>query len=233
MQTPTNTAPPPTTPRQRNSWGHFIPRSGSVTSQPAASATAGPRSLEAAPPVLSLFRHGAIAVLRIHDLAFSGVVSAVVQSLPADVESLMLVTPTDTKMFAVNAAGGGQHANVTTHRPDRIQSSATEEMEAEAGEDPQAEATRIAAEAEAELDAHSTDLVEEASVQVNMADTPAARRKAMNNLRRAEAGQASDPCGRCGGSGTMQVALPDGGVSQAPCPVCRGSGVIRRFGARH
>src|SRR5579859_438399 len=81
MQTPTNTAPPPTTPRQRNSWGHFIPRSGSVTSQPAASATAGPRSLEAAPPVLSLFRHGAIAVLRIHDLAFSGVVSAVVQSL--------------------------------------------------------------------------------------------------------------------------------------------------------
>jgi len=241
----TNSAPPSQIPpRQRDSRGHFIPRSRSATSQPVASAakpiTTGPRSLDSTPPVLSLFRHGAIAVLRIHDLAFSSVVSAVVQSLPADVESLMLVTPTDTKMFAVNAAAGGSHdarkVPSTNRQEYRSVSEATEQPDGHTqddtdyAEDPQAEAIREAA--EGDRDAVAAGL-ETAEADINLAETPAARRKAMNERRRLEESPASDPCGRCGGSGTMQVALPDGGASQAACPVCRGSGKIRRFGVRH
>lgn len=230
----TNSAPRTPT-RQRDSRGHFVKQAAQpVVPRLAPSSItvpATPKALDPTPPVLSLFRHGSIAVLRIHDLAFSGVVSAVVHSLPADVESLMLVTPTDTKMFQVNA-GGRQHVQQRDHVDSNgvlpEDSGDVGEAEEEAL-DPQAEAIRQAAEGDEDVAAAGID---EATAEVNMADTPAARRKAMNDLRRAEAGQASDPCGRCGGSGTMQVALPDGGASQAACPVCRGSGVIRRFGAR-
>lgn len=241
----TNAAPIATQPRPRDARGHFVKRGGTalpprlaparltIPATPNIPKPAAPRALDPTPPVLALFRHGEIAVLRIHDLSFSGVVSAVVNSLPGDVTSLMLVTPTDTKMFAVNA--GGAHAN--TERMGRDQRGAevveqddrTDRDGEDAESDPQAEAIARAAEGDRDV---ADAGIEEASAQVDLADTPAARRKAMNDLRRAEAGQASDPCGRCGGSGQMQVALPDGGSSQAPCPVCRGSGNIRRFGVR-
>lgn len=195
-----------------------------------------PKALDAIPPVLALFRHGPLAVLRIHDLAFSGVVSAVVQSLPADVTSLMLVTPTDTKMFAVNA--GGTHAGNNYRQATSVGRAAGTEDDGSAGmgdmddseaEDPQEEAIRLAE--ESTHDAAAAE-VAEATAAVDLADTPAARRAAMNERRRAEAGPASDPCGRCGGAGAVPIAMPDGGSSTAACPVCRGSGVIRRYGNR-
>lgn len=243
MQTTNSAGKTATTARPRDSRGHFIKRGGGATLPPrlaparltipaTPTTSTEPKALDPTPPVLSLFRHGEIAVLRIHDLAFSGVVSAVVRSLPPDVTSLMLVTPTDTKMFAVNI-GGGRHA--AAHEPMEVEPPAranqvTREDDG-AGEDydPQAEAIRSAAEGDREV---AEAGLEEASAQIDLADTPAARRKAMNELRRAEAGAASDPCGRCGGSGQMQVAMPDGGATQAACPVCRGSGAIRRFGVR-
>jgi len=240
----TNSAPPTATaPRQRDARGHFIPRgdalprtTASVTSATAKPVAPGPRALDPTPPVLALFRHDAIAILRIHDLAFSGVVSAVVQSLPRDVTTLMLVTPTDTKMFQVNA--GGTHGNTErvrsageVHAGERTNASSVQAngQEEEEDLDPQAEAIRLAAEG----DRASQDAgLESAAAEVAAADTPAARRRAMNELRRAEAGDASDPCGRCGGAGKIAIALPDGGASEAACGVCRGAGVIRRYGVR-
>jgi hypothetical protein len=224
--------------RQRNSRGHFVKGNGAaplVTPQPRAtppprvnaSAAAGPRSLDPTPPVLALFRHDAIAILRIHDLAFSGVVSAVVQSLPGDVTMLMLVTPTDTKMFAVNAGGQGHAIAKGVGRNQQP----TEELEPNGGIsgeesdedlDPQAEAVRLAAEGD------------QASVAAGMEEAPpqAANREAVKEFRKATAAAASDPCGRCGGSGKIAIALPDGGASEAACGVCRGAGVIRRYGVR-
>jgi hypothetical protein len=244
----TNSAPPTATvPRQRDARGHFIPRgatpprtTASVTTATAKPIAPGPRALDPTPPVLALFRHDAIAILRIHDLAFSGVVSAVVQSLPPDVTTLMLVTPTDTKMFQVNAGGGTQHARRPDTRDVRevlpngvgavgAEASSAEEMEP----DPQEVAARLAAEGDrAAEEAGLESAAESAAAEVATADTPAARRRAMNELRRAEAGDASDPCGRCGGQGKIAIALPDGGASEAACGVCRGAGVIRRYGVR-
>jgi len=222
-----------TAPRQRNSRGHFVKGNGAalqVTPQSRITApAAGPRSLDPTPPVLALFRHDAIAILRIHDLAFSGVVSAVVQSLPGDVTTLMLVTPTDTKMFAVNAGGGTQHARRPDTRDDRevlpngvgavgAEASSAEEMEP----DPQEVAARLAAEGD------------QASVAAGMEEAPpqATNREAVKEFRKATVAAASDPCGRCGGVGKIAIALPDGGASEAACGVCRGAGVIRRYGVR-
>lgn len=244
----TNSAPPTApAPRQRDARGHFIPRgaapprtTASVTTATVKPIAPGPRALDPTPPVLALFRHDAIAILRIHDLAFSGVVSAVVQSLPPDVTMLMLVTPTDTKMFQVNTGGSHErsqgagnaeisHERIPSGKSAHGNSHAEMADESESESDPQAEAIRLAAEG----DRASEDAgLESAAAEVAAADTPAARRKAMNELRRAEAGDASDPCGRCGGQGKIAIALPDGGASEAACGVCRGAGVIRRYGVR-
>src|SRR5579859_7794044 len=200
------TAPTAVTPtRQRNSRGHFVKGNGAVpqvtpsprvATPPRVNAyAAGPRSLDPTPPVLALFRHDTIAILRIHDLAFSGVVSAVVQSLPGDVTTLMLVTPTDTKMFAVNAGGMHDAGKVpSTNRQEyrsvpeaNGKSDGHSQDDAEDAEDPQAEAIRLAAEGDrAAQDAGLESAAESAAAEVATADTPAARRRAMNDLRRAE-----------------------------------------------
>jgi len=222
------TTPPATPVRQRNSRGHFV-KQGAI---PAASVprlapgkirvdNPGPRSLDPTPPVLALFRHDAIAILRIHDLAFSGVVSAVVQSLPGDVTTLMLVTPTDTKMFAVNVGGGATNGQIK-HTADAAPTGAGVNEDVEDSSDPQAEAIRLAAEGD------------QASVAAGMEEAPpqAANRDAVKEFRKATAAAASYPCGRCGGVGKIAIALPDGGASEAACGVCRGAGVIRRYGVR-
>lgn len=198
--------------------------------EPAAPAPAGPKALDPTPPVLSLFRHDNIAVLRIHDLSFSGVVSAVVQSLPVGVTSLMLVTPTDTKMFAVNG-GGGNHEQVKaqsySHQRSEVGGEPELSAESDRGEipdayDPQLEAIRQAQEDESELE----------SAQADAPISEPSNREAVREFRRATAVPASDPCQRCGGSGKIGLALPDGSATEAPCGVCRGAGVIRRFGVR-
>ena len=202
------------------------PRLQDATSAPA---PAGPKALDPTPPVLSLFRHGNIAVLRIHDLSFSGVVSAVVQSLPAGVTSLMLVTPTDTKMFQITGKGATHvdtsRKQVSYSQAGDDEASLGEVEEASGGEefedDPQARAI-----AEAERDESESAGVEASPIADH------SNREAVREFRRATAVPASDPCQRCGGSGKIALALPDGGATEAPCGVCRGAGVIRRFGVR-
>src|SRR5499427_3456327 len=75
-----------------------VPRLSQASVRPAPAAS-GLRAIEAAPPALSLHRAGSLAVLRIHDLSYSPIVSVIATALPADISQLMLVTPTDTKMF--------------------------------------------------------------------------------------------------------------------------------------
>jgi hypothetical protein len=194
----------------------------------------GPRAVEAAPPALSLHQAGPLAVLRIHDLSYSSIVSAIAQALPSDVQSLMLVTPTDTKMFNLKEQ---------SHEPARQRTngaaavgeaaapvdSSESEGEPDFDSDPQAEALRLAAEGDAAAQAAG---LEEARATANAAETTAERREALKQLRRAEGEAGQDAtCGRCRGAGQIGIAMPDGGASTAACPVCQGRGTIRRYGA--
>src|SRR5215831_16752481 len=74
----------------------------------------GLRAIEAAPPALSLHRAGSLAVLRIHDLSYSPIVSAIAQALPHEISQLMLVTPTDTKMFNLTEVSHAARPNGAT-----------------------------------------------------------------------------------------------------------------------
>src|SRR5215831_4491411 len=60
-----------------------VPRLSPASVRPAPAAP-GLRAIEAAPPALSLHRAGSLAVLRIHDLSYSAIVSVIAQALPAD-----------------------------------------------------------------------------------------------------------------------------------------------------
>jgi len=180
-------------------------------------------------------------VLRIHDLSYSAIVSVIAQALPADISQLMLVTPTDTKMFNLT------QEEVPRAQPNRLphpapngapaaesqSESATEDAGADAepdfDSDPQAETIRLAAEMDAETVAAG---LEEARATATTAETPAERRRALNHIRKAEGEAGQDAtCGRCRGAGQIGIAMPDGGSSTAACPVCVGRGTIRRYGA--
>src|SRR5262252_10474929 len=201
-------------------------------------AAPGLRAIEAAPPALSLHRAGSLAVLRIHDLSYSAIVSVIAQALPADISQLMLVTPTDTKMFNLTQQG------VQRAQPNRLPhpapngapaaESQSEDQETDTGEpdfdsDSQAETIRLAAEGDAAAAAAG---LEEARVTAATAETPAERRRAVSELRRAQGEAGQDAvCGRCRGAKQIGIAMPDGGSSTAVCPVCQGRGSIRRYGA--
>jgi len=179
-------------------------------------------------------------VLRIHDLSYSAIVSVIAQALPADISQLMLVTPTDTKMFNLTQEVPHAQPNRLPHTAtngaptaESESESATEDAGADAepdfDSDPQAEAIRLAEEGDAA--AAAVDL-EEARVTASTAETPAERRRALNQLRKAEGEAGQDAtCGRCRGAGQIGIAMPDGGSSTAACPVCQGRGSIRRYGA--
>lgn len=175
-------------------------------------------------------------MLRIHDLTYSEVVSVLVRSLPPEVTSLMLVTPTDTKMFEVTAGKGASYAPAQRERPQAAAETEIEAAEEPAGgedDDPQLRAVR---EAEAEERSSRRASVAAAVPPSEDGEIDYAQRaleaRARREERRAEAGEASDPCGRCGGAGQIQIALPDGGSSVAACGVCSGRGTIRRYGVR-
>jgi len=172
------------------------------------------KQIEQHPPVLALFRSGPLAVLRIHDMAYSDVVPSLVKHLPADVLNLMLVTPTDTKMFDIE--GRMQHAPSLpdAHEPEQ--------------EDVQEEFIRSVAPEEVPDESER----EQAEAELQSAETPADRRKALNKIRRTEQAGNTSTCGRCRGAGVVPVAMPDGGASNAACPLCQGKGSIQRYGVR-
>ena len=190
-----------------------------------------------APPALVLHRTGSLAVLRIHDLAYSSIVSVIAQALPSDIHQLMLVTPTDTKMFNLTEQAHAPSQQTQLVSPRVASNGAAHEVAAEESEDdpdfsddPQAEAIRLAQEGDA---AAIRAGLEEAQAEAATAETPAERRAALTRMRRAEGEAGQDAtCGRCRGAGQVNMAMPDGGATTSACPVCMGRGTIRRYGSR-
>lgn len=188
---------------------------------------------EASPALISLFRSASVYVLRIADIRYNPVALAIAKHL-TDADSLVVVTPTDTKMF--NLIEGKEIGSAKTTTTIRETPAPYTPYESVAGadafaDDPQSVAQQLAREADATAaEAGITDTTD-LQDQINHADTPAARRKAMMEMRKAESSGVMSTCGRCRGVGQVPVALEGGGTTSAACPVCQGKGGIRRYGA--
>ena len=178
------------------------------------------KSLTESPAVLSV-HEGAPGqfILRIADLRYRPLLVGVSKLLPG-ASSLVVVTPSDIKVFAVGGDNG--HAG-----PDAVDSSG----DIDSGVDVQ-----VTPEMQAAIDAESAHSIPGAAIDDSSATEPdvvseskprAIRRKKPDSV----AGH-DEPCGRCRGAGRIPVILDGGGSSDTVCPICQGSGVMKRYGAR-
>lgn len=203
---------------------------------PAAITTTGPRSIESSPPLISLFKSGSVYVLRISDIKYNPIAAAIGREIK-DGTGIVVVTPTDTKMFELKQARpSNARPTVATGNP---QAGSVVEAEDESniednksGTDPQQEAARLAQEAEAQAQEAGVESLEQLEEELATAETPAQRRNALKAIRKTEDAGNNSTCGRCRGVGQIMVALESGGAVPQACPVCRGQGSIRRFGMR-
>lgn len=201
----------------------------------------GPRTVEPSPAIIALFKSGSVYVLRINDIKYNSIGAAIGRAL-TDGTSIVVVTPTDTRMFDLKPTGGSGATRAST-KLDRVGVGQGEgagalapEDQADADEfdnDPQAAAQRLALEAEASARSVGAEDTQDLDNQLATAETPADRRKALKAIRDAEGSSTNNSiCGRCRGAGQIAVALESGGVVDQACPVCRGQGSIRRYGSR-
>lgn len=166
------------------------------------------KSLQENPPVLTVHRNGGQYIIRVDDLSYRDLVVGLSKLLP-EAESLVLVTPTSVKVFTLDGQETPRRAVEEVSEPDTP--------------DPMEEAMRIAQEEEHEVPGEPDKTV----VRETPQGTKVVRRKKVETIAGHE-----QACGRCGGTGNIQILL-DGGVADTTgCPLCSGKGTIRRYGAK-
>lgn len=158
------------------------------------------------PPVLTIHRtsEGSYA-LRLFDLADNFLAAGIAKIIP-DLRTLLVITPTDMKVFEFNGNGNRAVAEVEELPRTEVYSDPMAEAIALAEEEPSG--PKIVGET-----AHGTKVVRR-----KKSPTP-------------EAGH-TETCARCQGRGKVGVLLDGGQSTEGTCPLCQGSGEIRRYGAR-
>ncbi len=177
-----------------------------------------PRSLTETPALLTVHSTSAGQyVIRIHDAALRPLVTGVAKLLP-DASSLVLITPTDTKVFTL---GNGQPS------PASMVAESDNEMPPSAEGPPVTDPETLAAIAREERSSVPQAVTEEPeSADVEMA--PRTRRRKKQDSVSGHPEQ----CGRCRGSGRIQMLLEGGQSGDTACPVCHGEGTLLRYGVR-
>jgi len=153
-------------------------------------------------PVLTLFRlsPGNYSI-RITDLKDQQIATALAGQIP-DLASLMVITPTDMKVFKFDGA--------QQRIPD-----APPETPAEVEQDPMEAAMAMVP---------SGRDSDESRTQEKPQVVKRERKKSTVGHDAA--------CGRCNGVGQVSMLMEGGAAATGSCPVCQGSGVVKRYGMR-
>jgi hypothetical protein len=215
----------------------------------------GPKKPENVPPILSVYRNGSNYIMRIYSRADIRLAASLTNSL-TDADSLLVITPDDTKLFQlrpIDASQPGvpgqrdqrspaQRQFGTFPAPDPDQDEGEEgegDQQVQDEDDPQMTALRLAGEDETgELEqggamgGEGDDENDAPSPRGRSKVRPAGGMRAVRRERKDNPLRGSNSvCGRCRGVGQVQVALEGGASGTATCPVCQGEGEIRRYGA--
>lgn len=155
-------------------------------------------------PSVTLFRIPGSThfALRIYDPKDNAMAVSISKSLPPDATSLLVITPTDMRMFAVSSNG----ASPPVTEEEVGQQAATEEDE-----------TIITP-------------VESTDPEV-VGETPQGT-KVVRRKRRGPESQPNSPCGRCMGTGQINMIMDGGQPAKTACGVCSGTGKIVRWGEK-
>lgn len=180
------------------------------------------KSLSESPAVLTVHQGSAGQyILRVSDLRHRPLVIGVSKLLP-DATSLVVITPTDTKVFTV---GNGIPATETA--------ATIEEVEPEI-DDPELRAAiaRESAHVPPGVSAEDdTEVVPPAGAEV-VGETSQGTKVIRRKKSPAPTAGHNEACGRCTGSGHIQVLMDGGSPAQTTCPICKGSGQMIRYGVR-
>jgi hypothetical protein len=173
------------------------------------------KSLSESPAILTV--HAGAAgqyIVRVGDLRYRPLIVGVTKLLP-DASSLVVITPSDIKVYAVNGDGATRldrtdvvEDDVSPLDPETLAAIAKEEGRAIPGD---------------VTDSPDADIVGETSQ-----GTKVVRRKKSPTP---VAGH-DEQCQRCGGEGQIQLLMDGGTPAATTCPICKGSGTMRRYGAK-
>ena len=178
-------------------------------------------SLAEQPAVLSVHQTSPGAyIVRVSDLRYRPLVVAVRNALP-DLASLVVVTPTDIKVFAGTGEVAGPPPVVNFPAEPEGPELSDEALQAAIAEQ-EGHALPNAEPAEPVLPAGQEVVGETAQ------GTKVVRRRKSNTP---SAGH-DETCQRCRGGGKVQMLMDGGNAAETTCPICKGEGMIRRYGAK-
>ena len=185
---------------------------------------------------IELFEMGSgTYILRLNDMTFMTAATKIAASLPAGAQSVAIVTPTDTKVFSLAGTSPLEQEESSDQAPVRRRVSLNAAGVPDDGSDPMEETLRLAEAANREgmgdgkqSRSNTQDLIDEES-DPRKPNTPRTRKRP--DHQKADVSPNSD-CGRCGGSGQVQIVGPNNEPDTANCPVCQGKGQIHRAGRR-
>lgn len=181
------------------------------------------KSLSESPAILTV--HAGPAgqyILRVGDLRYRPLIVGVTRLLP-DASSLVVITPSDIKVYAVAGNGVG---------PSVAEDHATEE-----DADPELEAAIAQEEGRAipgDLSDSSTPAPTPTSTEAAevVGETPQGTKVVRRRKSPTPIAGHEESCQRCAGAGRIKILLDGGAASEAGCPICRGTGILRRYGSK-
>lgn len=181
------------------------------------------KALTEAPALLTVHETGAGQyIIRVTDTRRRALVTGLTKLLD-DATEIVLVLPNDLKVFHVGGSGNGAVAGDSGSMAADAVSDDTEGLE-EAPPVTDPETLALIAKEEGKT-------LPGAAVEPEPPAEPAPPRTRRRAKPESIAGH-PEACGRCRGSGQIEMLLDGGQPGKTSCPVCRGSGELIRYGNR-
>jgi hypothetical protein len=177
-------------------------------------------SLKAITPVLTLHRTDSSHILRIYDTSDMDIALNVAKNVESG--TLIIVTPTDTRIFELEASSD-QLESVTQPRSRKTPAPSKPIEDTDDGAEDAENIENVDADADADIDVNFSDDPMTKAMDMATEDEPTVMKTRKRETRASNQNQPNSPCGRCDGRGTT--------VAGGNCPVCQGRGEIRRYGA--
>ena len=192
------------------------------------------KSLSESPAILTV--HAGAAgqfIIRVGDLRYRPLIVGVTKLLP-DASSLVVITPSDIKVYAVGEGTNDTRVNVgddihTGHSGDTVRNTMGDSYGGSIDAETQA---AIAKEEGRAIPGDITDSPAPSTEPEVVGETPQGTKVVRRRKSPTPVAGHDEQCQRCGGAGRTKVLLDGGAAAETTCPICQGRGAITRYGNR-